>query len=289
MTSLGCFSRFSIGPGASVLSIAVLSVAAFLAPPFARADSSLPPVLRDVRFDQRLNAQVPLDAVFADETGRTVRLGDYLGRKPVILVLAYYRCPMLCTQVLNGLVRSLLDIPFDVGKEFDVITVSFDPRETPELAAAKKHTYVERYARPGANEGWHFLTGEEPSIKRLTGAVGFQYVYDPRHDQYAHASGIMVLTPEGKIARYFFGIDFASRDLRFGLEEASEHRIGSPVDRAVLFFCFHYDPIEGRYGPVIMNLVRLGGVLTILGLGTFIAVMWRQERRKARQGLAPTG
>jgi protein SCO1 len=281
----GNFSRFPLELPASLLCVAV-----FFAPaPFGRADSSLPPVLREVRFDQRLNAQVPLDAVFADATGRPVRLGDYLGHKPVILVLAYYRCPMLCTQVLNGLVRSLLDIPFDVGKEFDVVTVSFDPRETPELAAAKKRTYVERYARPGANEGWHFLTGEEPSIKRLTDAVGFRYVYDPRHDQYAHASGIMVLTPEGKIARYFYGIDFASRDLRFGLEEASENRIGSPVDRAVLFFCFHYDPIEGRYGPVIMNLVRLGGVLTILALGTFIAVMWRQERRKARQGLAPTG
>jgi protein SCO1 len=279
------FSRFSLEPGAFVLSVAVFLAPAF----FARADSSLPPVLREVRFDQRLNAQVPLDAVFADETGRSVRLGDYLGRKPVILVLAYYRCPMLCTQVLNGLVRSLLDIPFDVGKEFEVVTVSFDPRETPELAAAKKHTYVERYARPGANDGWHFLTGEEPSIKRLTNVVGFQYVYDPRHDQYAHASGIMVLTPKGKIARYFYGIDFASRDLRFGLEEASENRIGSPVDRAVLFFCFHYDPIEGRYGPVIMNLVRLGGVLTILAMGTFIAVMWRQERRKARQPLVPTG
>jgi protein SCO1/2 len=257
--------------------------------PCARADTSLPPVLRDVRFDQRLNAQVPLDAPFVDENGRPVHLGDYFGRKPVILVLAYYRCPMLCTQVLNGLVRSLLDIPFDVGKEFDVVTVSFDPRETPELAAAKKHTYVDRYARPGANEGWHFLTGEESSIKRLTDAVGFQYVYDPRHDQFAHASGIVVLTPSGRIARYFYGIDFAPRDLRFGLEEASENRIGSPVDRAVLFFCFHYDPIEGRYGPVIMNLVRLGGVLTILAIGTFLAVMWRQERRKARQGLAPTG
>ena len=257
--------------------------------PIARADSSLPPVLRQVGFDQRLDAQVPLDAAFADESGRSVRLGDYLGGKPAILVLAYYRCPMLCTQVLNGLVRAMLDIPFDVGKEFEVITVSFDPRETPELAAAKKRTYVERDGRPGADQGWHFLTGGEASIKRLTEAVGFRYTYDPRHDQYAHASGIMILTPEGKIARYFFGIDFASRDLRFGLEEASQSRIGSPVDRAVLFFCFHYDPAEGRYGPVIMNFVRLGGALTMLALGTLLAALWRQERRKSRQGLVPAG
>jgi len=246
-----------------------------------RGQSSLPPSLRNVRFDQRLNEQVPLNLVFKDETGTPVKLADYFGKKPVILVLAYYRCPMLCTEVLNGLVRALLNVPFDVGKEFNVLTVSFDHRETPALAAAKKKTYLERYGRPGAENGWHFLTGEEDSIKRLTQAVGFQYSYDAKNDQFAHASGIMVLTPEGKISRYFYDINYPARDVRLGLVEASENKIGSPVDQ-VLLFCFHYDPMEGRYGPVIMNFVRLGGVLTVISLGIFMTVLWRQERRKAR-------
>jgi protein SCO1/2 len=250
-----------------------------------RAQSSLPPSLRNVRFDQRLNEQVPLDLVFRDETGTPVKLADYFGQKPVILVLAYYRCPMLCTEVLNGLVRALLNVPFDVGKEFNVLTVSFDPRETPPLAAAKKKTYLERYGRPGAENGWHFLTGEEDSIKRLTQAVGFQYSYDAKNDQFSHASGIMVLTPAGKISRYFYDINYPPRDVRLGLVEASENKIGSPVDQ-VLLFCFHYDPMQGRYGPVIMNFVRLGGVLTVISLAIFMAILWRQERRKTQLEVA---
>jgi protein SCO1/2 len=253
-----------------------------------RAEAAVPPVLRDVGFDQRLDEQVPLDLVFKDETGQSVQLGDYFNGKPVILVLAYYRCPMLCTEVLNGLVRALLDVPFDVGKEFNVITLSFDPRETPELAAAKKKTYLERYGRPGADEGWHFLTGEQDSITQLTEAVGFRYTYDARNDQFAHASGIMVLTPTGKISRYFYDITYSPRDLRLGLVEASENKIGSPADH-ILLFCFHYDPAEGKYGPVIMNFVRLGGVLTLLALGTFITVLWRQDRRRTRQKVATAG
>jgi len=241
-----------------------------------RAESGLPPVLRSVGFDQRLDAQVPLDLVFRDEAGQAVGLGNYFGGRPVILVLAYYRCPMLCTMVLNGLVRGLMDVPFDVGKEFNIVTVSFDPRETPALAANKKKTYVERYGRPGAAEGWHFLTGEEDAINRLTDAVGFRYIYDPKHDQFAHASGIMILTPKGRIARYFYDVAYSPRDLRLGLVEAAENKIGSPADQ-ILLFCFHYDPAEGKYGPVIMNFVRLGGVLTILGLGTFLAILWRRE------------
>jgi protein SCO1/2 len=252
------------------------------------AQTSLPPTLRDVGFDQRLNEQLPLNLVFKDEAGRSIQLGDYFDGKPVILVLAYYRCPMLCTQVLNGLVRALLDIPFEVGKEFNVVTVSFDPRETPELAAAKKKTYLERYGRPGAEDGWHFLTGEPDSIRRLTEAVGFRYRYDARNDQFAHASGIMILTPTGKISRYFYDITYSPRDLRLGLVEASENKIGSPGDH-ILLFCFHYDPAEGKYGPVIMNFVRLGGVLTLLALGTFVTVLWRQERRRARQKTATVG
>jgi len=253
-----------------------------------RAESELPPVLRSVGFDQRLDAQVPLDLVFRDEAGQPVHLRDYFGSTPVILVLAYYRCPMLCTMVLNGLVRALLDITFDVGKEFNIVTVSFDPREKPALAAAKKKTYLERYGRPQAAEGWHFLTGEEDAIKRLTDTVGFRYSYDVKHDQFAHASGIMILTPKGRIARYFYDINYSPRDLRLGLVEAAENKIGSPVDQ-ILLFCFHYDPAEGKYGPVIMNFVRLGGVLTILGLGTFVAVLRRGERHKARPSAAPTG
>jgi protein SCO1/2 len=226
---------------------------------------------------------MPLDLVFVEESGRAVRLGDYFGTKPVILVLAYYRCPMLCTEVLNGLTRALLDVDFDIGKEFNVLTVSFDARETAELAAAKQKTYVERYGRPGAEQGWHFLTGSEDSIRRLTEAVGFRYSYDAKKDQFAHASGIMVLTPQGRISRYFYDIVYSPRDIRLGLVEAAANKIGSPIDQ-VLLFCFHYDPTEGRYGVVIMNLVRLGGALTVLALAIFIGVMWRQEARRQRHG-----
>jgi protein SCO1/2 len=259
----------------------------------AFADSSLPPVLREVGFDQRLDEQVPLDLPFRDEAGRAVRLGDYFGDRPVILVLAYFKCPMLCTEVLNGLVRALLDVPLRPGRDFEILTVSFDPREPPELAAAKKKTYVERYGRPGAEEGWHFLTGDQDAIDRLTRAVGFRYSYDPRNDQFAHASGILVLTPGGRISRYFYDVKFSPRDLRLGLVEASNHRIGSPVDR-VLLYCFHYDPAEGKYGPAVMNLVRAGGALTLVSLGLFAAGLWRQERRKSRspqrkQGLPAAG
>jgi protein SCO1/2 len=244
--------------------------------------SGLPPILRQVGFDQRLDAQVPLELPFKDEMGQSVPLREYFGSKPVILVLAYFRCPMLCTQVLNGLERALLDVPFTIGKEFNVVTVSFDPRDTPAMAAAKKKTYLERYPRSGAEAGWHFLTGEQEPIHRLTEAVGFRYTYDARNDQFAHASGIMILTPGGRISRYFYDINYSPRDVRLGLVEASENRIGSPVDH-ILLYCFHYDPAEGKYGAVIMNFVRLGGVLTVLAIGTFLFIMWRQERRKLRQ------
>jgi protein SCO1/2 len=252
------------------------------------AESSLPPVLRQVGFDQRLNGQVPLDLPFRDEAGRAVRLGDYFDTKPVILVLAYFKCPMLCTEVLNGLVRTMLDLPQDLGKDFAAVTVSFDPRETPELAAAKKKTYLERYGRRGAEGGWHFLTGDETSIKRLTEAVGFRYTYDPRTDQFAHASGILVLTPAGKISRYFYDVRYSPRDLRLGLVEASAGRVGSRVDQ-ILLYCFHYDPVEGKYGPTIMNFVRLGGVLTLLAVGLFMAALWRRERRAARRPVSTAG
>lgn len=265
------------------------SLSLFLLPLLAvaagRATAQLPQSLQGVGFDQRLDEQVPLDAVFRDEAGRTVKLGDYFGDKPVILVLAYYRCPMLCTQVLNGLVRALLDVPLDVGKDFNVVTVSFDPRETPELAAAKKQTYLQRYGRPGAEAGWHFLTGEQAAIDRLTQAVGFRYRYDPRNDQFAHASGIMVLTPSGKLARYFYDISYAPRDVRLGLVEASRGQIGTAVDQ-VLLFCFHYDPSEGKYGPAIMNITRVGGALTVCAIGGLFVALWRHDRRRALRAQA---
>ncbi len=264
----------------TLISLPLLAMA-LAAIPAGRADP--PAALRDVGFDQRLNEQVPPDLVFRDETGQCVKLGDYFGSRPVILVLVYYRCPMLCNEVLNGLVRALLDMPLDVGKDFDVLTVSFDPREKPDLAAAKKKHYLERYGRPGAEAGWHFLTGEEESIQGLTRAVGFRYHFDAAHDQFAHASGLLVLTPAGKIARYYYDIRYDPGDLRLGLVEASNNRIGSPVDQ-VLLYCFHYDPIEGRYGPTIMAFVRAGGVLTVLGLGIFAGVLWRNERRRKPQG-----
>ncbi len=259
----------------TVLTAVALAVVA--GPLHAQAPSLLPPAIRSVGFDQKLNAQVPLDLAFRDEAGRDVRLRDYFDGKPVILDLAYFRCPMLCDQVLNGLVRCMLDLPYDAGKEFRVLTVSFDPRETPEMARDKKKSYLQRYGRPGAEEGWHFLTGDEENIRRLTDAVGFRYHYDARNDQYAHASGIMLLTPQGKLSRYFFDVRFEPRDVRLGLVEASERRIGSAADQ-VLLYCFHYDPVEGRYGPTIINFVRAGGVLTVLGIGVFTYRLWRGGR-----------
>jgi protein SCO1 len=250
------------------------------------AGPGLPGVLKDVGFEQKLDAQAPLDTIFRDETGTTVTLADYFDGKPVILVLAYGRCPMLCNQVLNGLVRAMMDLPFDAGKEYRVVTVSIDPHETPDMAAAKKQTYFDRYGRAGAAAGWRFLTGDEEQIKRLADAVGFRYTYDARNDQYAHASGIMLLTPTGKMARYFFDVHFSPRDLRLGLVEASEGRIGSATDQ-ILLYCFRYDPTEGKYGPIIINLVRLGGILTVLGIGTFFGGMWWRERRRLKT--APEG
>ena len=245
------------------------------------AEDQRPAILRDVAFDQRLGAQVPLDAAFRDETGASVTLRDYLGDKPVLLVPAYYECPMLCTIVLNGVVSALRALPFDVGKEFRVVTFSFNPRETSELAAAKKATYLEDYRRPGAAAGWHFLTGDAPSIAALTQAIGFRYAWDEASKQYAHASGIVVLTPAGRISHYFFGVEFPPRDLRLALVEASGEHIGSLVDQ-LLLFCFHYDPTTGRYSRVALNAVRAGGVLTLAVLVAFVVLMLRRDAKRAR-------
>jgi protein SCO1/2 len=252
----------------------------------ARATDDVPEALRGVTIDQRLDQQVPLDLMFRDEQGQAVPLSRYFGDKPVILSLAYYECPMLCTLVLNGLASALKVLSFDVGKEFEVVTVSFDPRETPAQAAAKKVSYLKEYGRPEAGaKGWHFLTGEQESIRRLTEAVGFRYKWDPESKQFAHAAGIVVLTPQGRIARYFYGVEFAPRDLRLGLIEAADGKIGSRVDQ-LLLFCFHYDPQTGRYGALAINSVRLGGILTVAALSTFVVIMLRRERRTQQTAAA---
>ena len=237
-------------------------------------------ILEGIGIDQKLNESVPLDLVFRDETGREVRLGDYFGEKPVVLSLVYFRCPMLCTLVGNGLVRGLRATAFDAGREFNVITVSFDPRDTPEKAAEMKRVYMNEYRRPGAEKGWHFLTGDAAAIGKLTEAVGFRYRYDAESGQFAHASGIMVVTPKGRIAQYFYGLEYSARDLRLAMVEASEERIGTLAD-AVSLLCYQYDPMTGKYGVAIMRAIRTGAVLTMVGLGTFIVLMVRREKRPA--------
>ena len=252
-----------------------------------------PPGLKNVGIEQHLDEQIPPALTFRDETGKAVTLGDYFGKKPMILNLVYYQCPMLCGEVLTGLESALRVLKFDVGKEFDVLTVSFDPKETPEMASAKKAEFLKRYGRPGAAEGWHFLTGPAASIDALTKAAGFQYQYDPKSGQFAHATAIMVLTPEGKIAQYYYGVEFAPKDLRLGLIQASENKIGTVVDR-VLLYCYHYDPDTGKYGAIISRVLQLAAGATVLILGTFLIVMFRMgsatvaRPRGAANGSRPT-
>ncbi len=210
-----------------------------------------------------------------------MKLGDYFGKRPVILALVYYECPMLCTQVLNGLVSSLGILSFDAGREFDVVAVSFNPKEGPGLASQKKAAYLERYNRPQTANGWHFLTGTQASIDALTKAVGFRYAYDERIGQYAHGAGIELLTPQGVLAKYFYGIEFSTRDIRLGLIEASNERIGTPIDD-VLLLCYHYDPATGAYGAAVLRLVRAGGIATVLAFAVFLTVSLRRERAAGR-------
>jgi protein SCO1 len=249
--------------------------------PTPRATSDVAPgLIQKVAFDQNLDTPLPLDVTLRDEHGNAVKLGAFFGRRPVIVNLVYYECPMLCNEVLNSLLRSMNVLTFDVGKDFEVVTVSIDPGETPALAARKKSAYLKRYGRKGADQGWHFLTGDEPSIRRLADAVGFHYVYDPQTDQYAHPAGIAIATPQGRIARYFFGISYPARDLRLGLIEAAAGKIGSPMDQ-ILLMCFHYDPRTGKYNVAVMNVIRLLGCMTLASLGTFMIVMFRRDRRKS--------
>ncbi len=239
------------------------------------------PMLREVGIDQRLGEGIPLDTPFVDEAGRDVRIGDYFGARPVVLALVYYECPMLCTQVLNGLVGSLEALSFTPGREFEVVVISFDPGETPALAAQKKTSYLQRYDRDGAGPGVHFLTGRQTSVDAVTRAVGFRYAYDAAIDQYAHPAAITVLTPEGRVSRYLFGIEFAPRDMKLALIEAADHQIGSALDQALLF-CYHYDPATGTYGFAVMNMVRVAGLLTVGIAGTLIVSSLRRERRRRR-------
>src|SRR5262245_337960 len=273
----GLVLKYCLLPTAYCLLLCALSL-----PVLAQPAGVRPPVLKDVGIDQLLNNQVPLDLEFRDENGRTVRLAEYFKDKPVILSLVYYDCPQLCTQVLTGLLGALKTLPMTPGKEFINLTVSFDPREKPELAAAKKGEYLNRYKRPGAEAGWHFLTGDEAAIHALTKAVGFRYVWDPVSKQYAHASGIMMLTPQGKVSRYFYGIEYAPRDLRFGVIDASAGRIGSLADR-IIFYCYQYDPERGTYSLVVIRLLRIFASMTLATLGALFLYLRRKEKQKVAQ------
>ena len=261
---------------ASLLALASLAAV-------ARADNSAtaPELPGKVALQQKLNAQVPLDLMMRDEAGRIVRLREFFGKKPVILSFMYYRCPMLCSMVQEGMTSALTEVKFDIGNEYDVLTVSIDPRDTPEAAAEKKDHYVKRYGRLSASSGWHFLTTNESSIKRLTDSVGFEYAYDPKVDQFAHGAVIMVLTPDGRVSRYLPGIEFKARDIRLALTEASQGKIGG-ISEQLLLLCYHYDPATGRYGKSAMAFVRAGGIATVLALGGFIFVMIRGERKDGR-------
>ena len=243
----------------------------------------LPAGLEGVGIEQRLDRQVPLNLTFRDESGRDVALSTFFySKKPVILAPVYYRCPMLCTQILTGLESCLKAVSLNPGQEFEVVAISFDPKDTPALAASKKQTYLRRYGRPNTANGWHFLTGDETNIKAFLDAVGYHVKYDPRTDQYAHASGLMIATPEGRLSRYYYGVEYAPRDVRLGLVEASQNRIGSPADQ-LLLFCFHYDPATGKCGAIAMNLVRFAGAAFSLVGGLFVFIMLRRDVRAGKR------
>ena len=269
---------FSLG---TLLALASVSALAQLKnpEPFDRGNRNQQPAIFDqIGIDQKLGAQAPLDLRFKDENGKDVQFGAYFNQKrPVILALVYYDCPMLCNQVLNGMTSALQVLKFNAGKEFEVVAVSFDPRETPELALAKRQTYLDRYKRAGAESGFHFLTGQKEAIDALTKTVGFRYSWDDKSNQFAHASALILLTPEGKVAQYYYGIEFSPKDMRLGIIEASNEKLGNVADR-LLLYCYHYDPMTGKYGALVMRMVRIGGILTMVVLGGFIVFSVRRER-----------
>ena len=244
--------------------------------------NGMPEIMKKVGIEQHLNEQIPLDTEFKNEDGKTVKLGEYFNQKrPVILALVYYECPMLCNEVLNGLTGSLKGLTFSAGKDFDVLAISFDARENdkPELAKHKKESYLERYQRQGSENGWHFLTGTQDSIDKITQAVGFNYQYDKETNQFAHNGGIMVITPEGKISRYFFGIDYAPKDVKFAIMDSSQEKIGNPAEQ-LLLYCYHYDPSKGRYGLEILSVMRLVSVAMLIGMGAMFFVYRRRNKKK---------
>ena len=279
--------KLAIFPLLAVVALAQPGQPAPAQPSYSLQDANLKPALpgalKGVGIDQQLDSQVPLNITLKDEAGRDVLLSSFFHPgKPVIIAPVYYRCPMLCTQILTGLESSLKAVSFDPGKDFEVVAVSFDPKDTPELAASKKQMYLRRYNRPNTANGWHFLTGEEKNVRQLTDALGYHYRYDPKTDQYAHASGIMILTPDGHVSRYFYGVEYAPRDIRLGLVEASKNKIGSPVD-AILLFCYHYDPTTGKYGAVALNLLRVSAALFAIVGGLFLVVALRRDVRGKRR------
>jgi len=271
------------GRSSATVSIVVLCVI-LLSPFESSADQDLPAALEDVGFDQRLGASVPLDQTFFDEQGDVVVLGSLFGERPVILALVYYSCPMLCTMVLNGVTTTLKALDFDPGVEYDVVVVSFDPSDTAADASRTRLAQLQRFDRPGTEAGWHFLTGDAGSIEELTASVGFRFSAIEDSDDFAHAAGIVTLTPDGKVARYHYGVDYPPRDVRLGLVEAADNQIGSVVDQ-VLLYCFHYDPVTGAYSAVAMNMVRLGAAVTAIALATFLLLQWQREKRRRAAAL----
>lgn len=247
----------------------------------AIGDEAVPSALSGVTIEQRLNTQIPLDTNFHDEYGQAVRLSKYFGRRPVILALVYYECPMLCTQILNGVVRTAKSMTLAPGKDYDVLVISFDAKETSTQAMAKKTTYMKDYGHPETADGWHFLTGDTGSIQRVTNAVGFRFRWDPAIATFAHASAVYVLTPEGRLSKYFYGISYSPTDMRFGLVEASHNRIGSAVDQ-LLLFCYHFDPHTAKYTGLATTLVRAAAAATVLSLGGFVFIMLRREKRQRK-------
>ncbi|MFN0086512.1 MAG: SCO family protein [Blastocatellia bacterium] len=285
-SSTRCIGR--AGKTGPALCAAIALLSALCIAGYSQPASQRPPVLRDVNIDQLLNNQVPLDLEFRDETGKPVRLQDYFKDKPVILSLVYFDCPQLCTMELTGLLGCFKTLPMMAGKDFVSVTVSFDPREKPALAAAKKEEYLRRLAKPEAVPGWHFLTGDEAQIEALTRSVGFRFVWDPVTKQYAHSSGIIILTPQGKVSRYFFGIEYAPRDVRFGLIDASQGKVGSLADQLILY-CYQYDPERGTYGLVMTRLLRIFGGITIVTLVALILFLRRKDKQKQAEWARTAG
>jgi protein SCO1/2 len=248
------------------------------------AAQTRPAVLKNVGFEPQLNAHLPLDLAFRDETGRDLQLREYFTQKPVLLALVYYGCPMLCNQTEQGVVGALRMLSFNPGRDYEVVFVSFDPRESADMAAQKKESAMTHFRRPETASGWHFLTGSEESIEALTRGANFRYSFDQKSGLFAHASGIMLLTPDGRISRYFYGVEYPARDIRLGLVDASAGKIGTPIDRALLF-CYQYDPASARYSAAILKIIRLGGILTVLALVAGILIFRRRDIAAARTKL----